>query len=154
MIYLGSDHAGFALKEEVRAYCTAQGIPHEDYGTYSTDSVDFTDYAIRVANTVVSDRSQGGDALGILCCGSGIGMDIAANKVKGARAALALNAYMGAQSREHDDANILVLAGRILKTDEAIDILKAFLGASFDGQENHARRVQKIQDYEDHHLKL
>ncbi|MCW1929928.1 MAG: RpiB/LacA/LacB family sugar-phosphate isomerase [Candidatus Kerfeldbacteria bacterium] len=152
MLYLGSDHAGYALKEAVRRYLDEQGIRYTDLGTHSAESVDFCDYAFPVAESVVREREQGHDALGILFCGSGIGMDIAANKVRGARAALAMTPYMGAQSREHDNANILVLAGRILSEEQSIEILTAFLSAEFDGQENHARRMQKISDYESTHF--
>lgn len=154
MIYIGSDHAGYALKEAVRGYLDAQSIRYTDLGTHSNESVDFSDYAFSVAESVARERSEGHDTLGILLCGSGVGMDIAANKVNGARAALCMNPYMGAQSREHDDANILVLAGRILTETQAIEILTAFLDARFDGQENHARRVKKISDYESSHLKV
>lgn len=149
MIYLGSDHAGYALKERIKAYLSEHSIEYVDFGTDSADQpADFPHYGFAVAEAVVGDRDSGVDALGVLCCGSGIGMDIAANKVRGARAALALNAYMGAQSREHDDANIIVLPGRIIDADQAIDIFEHFLHARFDGNANHARRVQAIIDYE------
>ncbi len=153
MIYLGSDHAGFSLKQTVVALLQQRGVEFTDLGTHTEEPADFTDYAFAVAEKVGdSDRARRGD-LGILVCGSGVGMDIAANKVKGVRAALATTPYMGRQSREHDDANVLVLAGRVITAEQAMEITKAFLDAQFDGEERHARRVQKIQSYEEEHLK-
>lgn len=148
MIYLGSDHAGFALKEGVKQLLDQRGQAYTDLGTTSEEPVDFTDYAFAVAEKI--GASQSGD-LGILVCGSGVGMDIAANKVRGVRAALATTPYMGSQSRQHDNANVLVLAGRVLSPEQATEITAAFLDAQFDGEERHARRVQKIADYEATH---
>lgn len=150
MIYLGSDHAGFQLKERVKVLLEERGDAYTDLGTNSEESVDFTDYAFAVAEKV--GKRTNPDDLGILVCGSGVGMDIAANKVKGVRAALATTPYMGSQSREHDDANILVLAGRVMSPEQATEIATAFLSARFDGEERHARRVKKITDYEQTHL--
>lgn len=148
MIYLGSDHRGFELKEKIISVLDEMQLEYYDFGTNSDESVDFPDYAFQVAEKVGESSLQGGDDLGILFCGSGVGMDIAANKVKGVRAALALTEYMGSQSREHDDANILVLAGKVINDQEAITITKAFLNAEFDQDENHARRLEKIKQYE------
>ncbi len=148
MIYLGSDHAGYQLKEFIRTLLEELKLEYTDFGTDSEESVDFTDYAIKVAEHVVQNTED----LGILFCGSGAGMVIAANKVKGARAAQAFDEYVGAQCREHDDANILVLAGRVMDDAQAAAVAKAFLQASFDNGENHARRVEKIKEYEEEHL--
>ena len=153
MIFLGSDHAGYALKERVKSLLTNKGIAFEDLGTDSEVATDYPDYAFAVAEKVSQHELSGeSDNLGILVCGSGVGMDIAANKVKGVRAALALTKYMGAQSREHDNANVLVLAGRVIDETTAIEITEAFLGASFTGEERHRRRLQKIADYENKYL--
>lgn len=152
MIYIGTDHAGVALKEAVARHLSTQGIAYMDLGTHSTESVDFPEYAFAVASRVVADRQAGKDSVGVLLCGSGIGMSIAANKVSGARAALALTPYMGAQGREHDDANILVLPGRILTETEALPILDAFLTAQFDHAEAHTRRVRAIEHFEETYL--
>lgn len=152
MIYIGSDHAGFQLKQRVLALLKEQNEQYTDLGTTSEDPVDFTDYAFAVAEKVSQGARQSNGDLGILVCGSGVGMDIAANKVKGVRAALASTPYMGSQSREHDDANVLVLAGRVMTPEQAVEITQAFLRARFDGEERHARRIKKITDYEAKHL--
>jgi ribose 5-phosphate isomerase B len=152
MIYLGSDHAGFSLKQLVIDLLKKRGIDYADLGSHNEDPADFTDYAFAVGERVAAGgRTKNGD-IGILVCGSGVGMDIAANKVKGVRAALATTPYMGQQSREHDDANVLVLAGRVMTPEQATQIAEAFLDAKFDGEERHARRIQKIQAYEEQHL--
>lgn len=152
MIYIGADHAGFRLKENIKALLHERGDVFEDLGTHSEESVDFPDYAFAVGENVAAAQRAGGTDIGILVCGSGVGMDIAANKIKGVRAALALTEYMGVQSREHDDANVLVLAGRVIGEEEAIKITKAFLNARFGGEERHTRRVEKIKEYEEKHL--
>jgi len=152
MIFIASDHAGFQLKTRVVSFLQERGEQFTDLGTTSEEPVDFTDYAFAVAERVSSGLHKVSGDLGILVCGSGVGMDIAANKVKGIRAALATTPYMGAQSREHDDANVLVLAGRVMTQEQAIEITEAFLNARFDGKERHARRIKKITDYEANHL--
>lgn len=153
MIFLGADHAGFQLKERVKQLLTERGLAFEDCGTHSADeSVDFPEYAFAVAERVGASSLSGGGDMGILACGSGVGMDIAANKVRGVRAALALTEYMSRQSREHDDANVLVLAGRVISEDEAVRITQAFLDAQFFGEEKYVRRVNKIKEYEEKHV--
>lgn len=149
MIYLGADHQGYQLKEAIKAFLTERGLAFEDLGTDSEESADFPTYAIAVAERVVDDRANQEDSIGVVICGSGIGVDIAANKVNGARAALATTEYMGKQSREHDDANILALGAQVVTEQEALAILDAFLGATFDGIERHARRVEMISKYEE-----
>lgn len=152
MIYIGSDHAGYPIKEQIKALLNKQKLEYTDKGTHSEESCDYPDIAFAVAEPVgASDRSGGAD-LGILLCGSGIGMSIAANKVNGVRAALATNEYMGAQSREHDGANILVLAARVNTAEEIGKIVEAFLGASLSPEEKYSRRLQKVRDYEDKHI--
>jgi ribose 5-phosphate isomerase B len=155
MMYIGSDHAGYQLKETIKKLLDERGEQYTDLGTNSEESVDFTDYAFAVAEKVGQSSAALGAPnpdIGILVCGSGVGMDIAANKVKGVRAALATTPYMGRQSREHDDANVLVLAGRVITPEQATEIAKEFLDARFGGEERHARRVQKIINYEQKHL--
>jgi ribose 5-phosphate isomerase B len=138
-IALGSDHAGFALKEKLKALLSEWGIPTEDAGTYSTERVDYPDIAPRVASAVLSGECK----TGILCCGTGIGMSMAANKIPGIRAALAWRPEIARLGREHNDANILCLAGRYLEFAEAEAILRSWLDASFAG-DRHRTRVEKI----------
>lgn len=163
MLYLGADHAGYELKEELKKLFASEEIVFADMGTTSaSEPADYPDFALRVAQKVAASAAQSGQAgqreqqveedLGVLVCGSGIGMDIAANKVKGIRAALATNEYMGRQAREHNDANILVLAGRITPVAEAKKIFMAFWQARFDQVERHARRVNKIKQFEQNNL--
>lgn len=149
MLYVGADHAGYALKEEVKKYLTERGEPFEDLGTHSDESVDFPVYAFAVGEKVAAAEREGKEDLGILLCGSGVGMDIAANKVKGVRAALATTEYMGAQSREHDNANVLVLSGRVIDGKTAVAITKAFLDARFLAEEKYIRRMNMVKAYED-----
>jgi ribose 5-phosphate isomerase B len=138
-IVLGSDHAGFALKESLRILLSGWGIPTEDAGTYSAERVDYPDIVPRVATAVLSGECT----TGILCCGTGIGMCIAANKVPGIRAALAWSPEVARLGREHNDANVLCLGGRFLEMGEAEAILKSWLDASFAGG-RHQTRIDKI----------
>ena len=136
---LGADHAGVALKDRIKRAFEDRGVAYEDLGTDSDERVDYPDYARRVAEGVASgvfDR-------GILCCGSGIGMAIAANKVSGVRAASVLDLDTARLSRAHNDANVLALAGRTLDVDTALAIVHAFLTTSFAGG-RHQRRLDKI----------
>ncbi len=138
-IALGADHAGFALKEELKSWLVGRGYEVVDCGTQSSDSVDYPDYAALVAGAV----SAGKAGRGVLVCGSGIGMAIAANKVTGIRAAACGDAYTARLSREHNDTNVLTLGARITARDAAVEILEAWLGAEFAGG-RHARRVAKL----------
>ncbi len=142
-IGLGADHAGFALKEEIRRALEALGLQVEDVGTYSADSVDYPDFAERVARGVASGRFD----RGILVCGTGIGMAIAANKVPGVRAATVTDVEMARLSRAHNDANILALGGRLLDHTRALEIVRTFLDTPFAG-DRHQRRVDKIRALE------
>ncbi len=139
MIFLGSDHGGYALKEEVKCYLTQNGVEVKDFGTHSPDSVDYPDYAIPVAHAVLENPGS----FGILICGTGIGMSIAANKVKGIRAALCGDTFSARMTRAHNDAQILCMGGRVTGVGLALDIVDAFLGGSFEG-DRHRRRVDKI----------
>ncbi len=145
-IALGADHAGYGLKEALKAWLINHGYQVLDLGTYSTDSVDYPDYAALVAESVVDHKVE----RGLLICGTGIGMSMAANKVPGVRAALCADLYTARMSREHNDANVLVLGGRLMGADMATDILRAWLETDFTGG-RHARRVDKIADIEGRH---
>jgi ribose 5-phosphate isomerase B len=138
-IAIGSDHAGFQLKETVKARLAANGIDVVDAGTDSDASVDYPDYAAKVAHQVASGAAD----RGILVCGTGIGMAMAANKVPGIRAAPATDLESARLSREHNDANILTLGARITPPDLALDLVKLFLDTPFAGG-RHRRRIDKI----------
>lgn len=138
-IALGTDHAGYDFKEGVQAFLKAQGHEVQDLGTFSKDSVDYPDYAERVCKYVV----QGNARFGVLVCGSGIGMSIAANKVRGIRAALCHDLYTARMGRSHNDANVIVLPSRLIALPIAEEMLQLFLGTPFEGG-RHAGRVDKI----------
>ncbi|MEK7701483.1 MAG: ribose 5-phosphate isomerase B [candidate division NC10 bacterium] len=138
-IALGADHAGFPLKEDLKAWLIGRGYDVVDCGTQSTESVDYPDYAAAVAGTVTAGKA----GRGVLVCGTGIGMAMAANKVPGIRAAACTDAYTARLSREHNDANVLALGARITACDAAVEILQAWLAAEFAGG-RHVRRVDKL----------
>jgi ribose 5-phosphate isomerase B len=142
-IAIGSDHAGFKLKEIIKEFLAGMGIDVTDFGTGSEESVDYPDFAIPVAEAVTTKKFD----YGILICGTGIGMSIAANKVKGVRAALCNDLFTVHCSREHNSANILCMGGRILGDGLAKEIVKVWLESSFQGG-RHERRVKKIEKYE------
>jgi len=142
-IAIGADHAGFPLKQKIKQWLTEQGIDVQDEGTISTDSVDYPDFARQVGEEVAGKKVD----RGILVCGSGIGMSIAANKVPGVRAANVHTVYEAQMSREHNDANVLALGARILTDDEAHSILDAWLRTKFAGG-RHQRRLDKISQIE------
>ena len=142
-IALGADHAGFELKEALKAWLIDRNYQVLDYGTHSTDSVDYPDYAAHVADAVKDGKVD----RGVLVCGTGIGMAIAAGKVPGVRAALCADLYAARMSREHNDANVLTLGGRLMGADMAVDILKMWLATEFAGG-RHQRRIDKITDLE------
>ena len=139
-VAIGSDHAGVDLKGEVLAAIKQAGIEVEDFGTHDAKSVDYPDVAKPVAEAV----SRGEFDRGILICGTGIGMSIAANKVKGIRAALCHDTFSASQTREHNDSNILCMGARVVGAGVALDVVKVWLGTDFSREERHARRVQKI----------
>lgn len=144
-IAVGSDHAGYELKEAVLRYLESQGIDHKDFGAYSLDSVDYPDIGAQASEAVANGEFD----RGILICGTGIGMSITANKVPGIRAALCASAYCAAMSREHNDANILVLGSRITDQDTALEIVRTWLATDFPNDPRHARRIEKIAEIED-----
>ena len=143
-IALGADHAGFPLKTEVVRFLEKEGHQIVDLGTHSTEPVDYPDYAKAVGQAV----QQGQVERGILVCGSGVGACVAANKLRGIRAALCHDTYTAHQGVEHDDVNVLCLGGRVVGPSLAFDILKAWLGARFSQGERHRRRVEKIVELE------
>lgn len=140
-VYLGSDHAGFAMKQAVREYLDKRGYDVTDVGTDSDESVDYPDYAHEVARAV----SNGEADKGVLVCGSGIGMAMAANKVNGVRAATVTDPELARMSRAHNDANVVALGGRYIPQQTAEEILDAFFDTEFEGG-RHQRRVDKIEE--------
>jgi ribose 5-phosphate isomerase B len=138
-VALGADHAGFPLKEDLKGWLISRGFDVVDLGTQTTESVDYPDFAIAVGGAITAGKAD----RGVLVCGTGIGMAMAANKVPGARAAACSDAYTARMSREHNDANILALGARITSREAAIEILEVWLNAEFAGG-RHARRVEKV----------
>jgi ribose 5-phosphate isomerase B len=142
-ISIGADHAGYELKEKIKQRLAQEGLQVDDEGTTSTESVDYPDYALKVAEKVEQKRVD----LGVLVCGSGVGMAIAANKVPGIRAANVSNVVEAGLSREHNDANVLSIGARFLDDATAFAIVEKFLHTSFGGG-RHQRRVDKISTIE------
>jgi ribose 5-phosphate isomerase B len=140
-IALGADHAGFRAKEMIKRFLQGAGYGVDDVGTHSEESVDYPDFARAVGERVSAEK----DSLGILVCGTGIGVSIAANKVEGIRAALAHDSLTARRAREHNDANVLALGGKIVGDDEVVAIVQEFLNAQFAGG-RHQRRVEKINE--------
>lgn len=149
MIAIGSDHGGYELKEAIKGYLDSEKIPYRDLGTYSLDSVDYSDFGVLVAKTVASGECD----LGIIVCGTGIGISIAANKVPGIRAALCTDTYMARMAKEHNNANVLALGGRVLGVGSALEIVKTFIQTPFSNESRHQRRIDKIHDIEKQYSK-
>ncbi|OPJ63417.1 ribose 5-phosphate isomerase B [Clostridium oryzae] len=142
-IAIGSDHAGYRLKKYVLEYLNEHKIEYKDYGTYDEASCDYPDYALTVAEAVAAKEYD----FGILICGTGIGIGIAANKVPGVRAALCHDTFSAHACRQHNNANILTMGERIVGPGLAVDIVDAFLNAKFEG-DRHTRRLNKITEIE------
>lgn len=140
-IAIAADHAGFEEKEKLKSALTELGIEFEDMGTTSTDSVDYPDYALKVGRAVANGEAE----QGVLVCGSGTGMAIAANKVHGVRAAVAWSPEIARLAREHNNANVLSLPARFIDDAQAKEILKAWFDAKFEGG-RHELRVEKINE--------
>ena len=138
-ICISSDHAGYQLKEQIKTHLIKKEIPLIDLGPFETKSVDYPDYAKKIARRVARKRSD----VGILVCGSGTGMAITANKTKGIRAAVCYNSTSTRLSREHNNANIIALGSRLIKKKDAMKLIKIFLNTKFEGG-RHLRRVKKI----------
>ncbi len=144
-VAIGSDHAGFALKEKLDVLL--QGVlGHEvvDVGTYNGEPVDYPDYAKAVGEAVLEGKAE----RGVLICGSGVGASVAANKLPGIRAGLCHDSYSARQGVEHDDMNVLVMGARVIGEALARELLQAFLGAKFTGEERHRRRLEKVIEME------
>ncbi len=139
MIALGADHGGVALKDAIKQYLEEQGIAYHDYGTYDTQSVDYAPIGLQVAQAV----AQGQAEKGVLCCGTGIGISMAANKVRGIRAAVVSDAFCAEMTRRHNDANILCMGGRVVSEEQGVEFTRIFLATPFDGG-RHQRRIDQI----------
>lgn len=147
-IAIGSDHGGVELKEVIKSFLTENGYDFKDFGTNSNASCDYPDYALPVAEAVVAKEFE----LGILICGTGIGIGIAANKVPGIRAALCSDTFSAHATREHNNANILTLGQRVVGQGLALDIVKTFLTTEFEGN-RHQNRIDKISEIENKYKK-
>ncbi|MCA1564093.1 MAG: ribose 5-phosphate isomerase B [Acidobacteria bacterium] len=144
-IAIGADHGGYPLNEHIIKILGGAGHEIEDFGTHDgTQPDDYPDYAARVGEAVRDGRAE----CGIIICGSGVGAAVAANKLRGVRAALCGDTYSARQSREHDDCNVLCLGARVVGIEVATEIVRAFVGARFTGEERHRRRLDKVLDIE------
>lgn len=142
MIYLGADHAGFNLKEEIKEYLKELGYDFEDLGNLKVDSQDdYPEFALKVARKVAETNEKG-----ILICGTGLGMCLAANRIKGVRAAVCWDDFTALQSREHLDANILCLGGKVIDSETAKKVIRTWLETEFSKEERHIRRLNKIKE--------
>ena len=151
MIALGCDHGGINLKTAIIKYLEDKKIEYKDFGCYSEESVDYPIYAYKVANAV----SKGEYRCGILCCGTGIGISIAANKVKGIRAAVVSNEFVAEMTRRHNNANILCMGGRVTSEEDAVKYADIFLNTPFsEDEDRHIRRLQMIKDIEEEKFNL
>jgi len=148
-IAIGSDHAGYWLKEELARFLKEQGLEFKDFGTFSVDRMDYPDTGLLVAGAV----ARGEFERGILVCGTGIGMSIVANKVPGIRAALCGDLYTAEVSRTHNDSNVLTLGERVIGPGMAVEIVRTWLFTEFSGEERHANRIRKISDIEKEHCR-
>ena len=142
MIAIGSDHGGFELKEKLMEHLSERGLEYKDFGTYSSASCDYPVYAKAVANAVASGECD----RGIIICGTGIGISIAANKVHGIRAALCGDCFSAEATRQHNDANVLCMGARVVGEGLALKIADTFLDTPFSNDERHIRRIEMIED--------
>jgi len=143
-IAIASDHAGFALKEEIGAQLRREGFLVLDLGTNTTEPVDYPDYSRAIGKAIQEGQAE----RGILVCGSGVGASVAANKMKGVRAGLCHDTYSAHQGVEHDDMNVLCLGARVIGTELARELVASFLAARFSGEERHVRRLDKVKEIE------
>ncbi len=143
-VAIGADHAGFELKESVKAHVSQLGHEIIDVGTNSTAAVDYPDFAEAVGLAVREGRAD----RGILVCGSGVGASVAANKIPGVRAGLCHDFYSAHQGVEHDDMNVLVMGGRVIGEAVALELVNAFLEAAYTGEDRHQRRLEKVKTIE------
>ena len=143
-IVVGSDHAGFALKQEVAEVLRRAGHDVADVGAHSTAPSDYPDFAAAVGRALIDGRAE----RGVLICGSGVGASVAANKLRGIRAAVCHDTYSAHQGVEHDEMNVLVLGSRVVGTALALELVRAFVSARFSGEERHLRRLEKVKALE------
>jgi len=148
-VAIGCDHGGINLKPVLIDYLNKKGVEFKDFGTYTKESCDYNDYGLKVANAV----AKGEYDCGILICGTGIGMSIVANKVKGIRCAHCQDVFSAKMTRLHNDANILAFGERVIGPGLMTEIVDAFLFTAFSGEERHARRIAKIKAQEDENFK-
>ena len=141
MLAIGCDHAGYELKQEIIKHLEEKGIEYKDFGCYSEEAVDYPVYGKLVGHAVADGECE----KGILICGTGIGISITANRYKGIRAALCTDCFCAEATRQHNDANILAMGGRVVGPGLAIKIVDTFLNTPFSGAERHARRIGKIE---------
>ncbi|NLP48143.1 MAG: ribose 5-phosphate isomerase B [Clostridiales bacterium] len=146
MLYIGSDHAGFQLKESVKKYLHETGIEFTDLGTHSENSCDYTVIAKELSDKVLEKDNN----LGILICGTGVGMSIAANKTKGIRAACCSEPYSAKLTRQHNNANVLCFGGRVIGLGLAFELVDAFIKTPFSGEARHMDRINKISQIENY----
>ena len=142
MIAIGSDHGGFALKNDIIKFLEKAGYEYKDFGTYSDASCDYPEYAKKVAHAVADGECE----KGIIICGTGIGVSITANKIKGIRAALVHDCFSAKATREHNDANIITMGARVVGPGLAEEIVKIFLETPFSNDERHIRRISQIEN--------
>ena len=142
MIGIGCDHGGYALKQEIIKYLDYKKLEYKDYGCFDESSVDYPVYAKKVAHAVADGECE----KGILICGTGIGISITANKIKGIRAALCHDCFSAEATREHNDANILAMGARVVGPGLAVKIVDTFLNTEFSNDERHIRRIAQIED--------
>lgn len=142
MIAIGSDHGGFALKQEIIKHLEKRGLEYKDFGCYSEDSCDYPEYGHAVGHAVVDGECE----KGILICGTGIGISISANKIPGVRAAVCTDCFTAEATRLHNNANILALGGRVVGAGLALKIVDTFLDTPFSNDERHIRRISKIEE--------
>lgn len=144
MIAVACDHGGFELKEAVLKHLDEKGIEYKDFGTYSSNSVDYPVYAEKAARAVAGGECE----LGLLFCGTGIGISMAANKVRGIRAACCSDKFSCEMTRQHNNANMLALGGRVVDIPTGIELVDLFLSTPFSGDERHQRRIDMVTDLE------
>jgi len=139
MIALGADHGGVLIKDAIKRYLDSEKIAYKDFGTFDEESIDYAPIAAQVAHSIINGEAE----RGILCCGTGIGMSIAANKVKGIRASVCTNAFCAEMTRRHNNSNILCLGGRVIDEKQAVELAKIYIETEFEGG-RHQRRIDEI----------
>lgn len=139
MIALGADHGGVLIKDAIKKYLDSEKIAYKDFGTFNEESIDYAPIAAQVAHSIINGEAE----RGILCCGTGIGMSIAANKVKGIRASVCTDAFCTEMTRRHNNSNILCLGGRVIDEKQAVQLAKIYIETEFEGG-RHQRRIDEI----------